>query len=78
MQDAGLSIGSNLGFSVLIKGTSTCAQEDPSIEPPTQRLVEYLLYQEQQEINTNVKANNLKKGKKKKLGQADGGMMCCG
>ena len=31
MQGAGLPIGSNLGFSVLLKDTLTCGQEEPGI-----------------------------------------------
>lgn len=44
MQGAGESIGSNLGFGVLPKDSSTCGQEEMGIEPPTQRLVDDLLY----------------------------------
>ena len=35
LQDAGLLIESNLGFSVLLKDTLTCRQEELVIEAPT-------------------------------------------
>ncbi len=43
-QSQGLSIGSNLRFSVFPKEISTCGQEEPAIKLSTQRLVDNLLY----------------------------------
>ena len=40
MQGTGLTIMSNLGFSVLLKDISTHGQEEPGIKPPTLWLVD--------------------------------------
>ena len=37
-------IGGNVGFSVLPKDTSTCGQEEPGFEPPSQGSLDHLLY----------------------------------
>ncbi len=43
MQGAGLPIGRNLGFSILLKDTATQGQEEPGVEPPMLRLMDDLL-----------------------------------
>ena len=44
MQGINQHIGSNLGFSVLPKDTSTCRQEEPGFEPLTHGSLVDLLY----------------------------------
>ena len=43
MHGAGLAVGSNLEFGVLLKDTYTSGQQEVGIEPPTPQLTDVLL-----------------------------------